>query len=153
MENLLKLSQFSDGELTKLRRRQQRQRQKAIVLVSKKTTLHVHHAFLYIPLPSLHDYHVKWPNLIIIIIIIIIIIFFFFWGRGRQGDKFYHLCLHSGTAPLFSSNRNSLLSSDWVTWDNREVVLKDAKSIFQRRFHWRRRCRIVRSLLLWEGGR
>ena len=53
MENLLKLSQFSNGELTKLRRRQQRQRQKAIVLVSKKTTLHVYHAFLYIPLPSL----------------------------------------------------------------------------------------------------
>ena len=151
MENLLKLSQFSNGELTKLRRRQQRQRQKAIVLVSKKTTLHVHHAFLYIPLPSLHDYHVKWPNLIIIIIIIIIF-FFFFLRRQRQGDKFYHLCLHSGTAPLFSSNRNSLFSSDWVTWDNREVVLKDAKSIFQRRFHWRRRCRIVRSLLLWKGG-
>ena len=59
MENLLKLSQFSYGELTKLRRRQQRQRQKAIVLVSKTTTLHVHHAFLCIPLPSLHDYHVK----------------------------------------------------------------------------------------------
>ena len=147
MENLLKLSQFSNGELTKLRRRQQRQRQKAIVLVSKKTTLHVHHAFLYIPLPSLHDYHVKWPNLIIIIII------FFFLRRQRQGDKFYHLCLHSGTAPLFSSNRNSLFSSDWVTWDNREVVLKDAKSVFQRRFHWRRRCWIVRSLLLSEGER
>ena len=146
MENLLKLLQFSNGELTKLRRRQQRQRQKAIVLVSKKTTLHVHHAFLYIPLPSLHDYHVKWPNLIIIFC-------FCFRGRERQGDKFYHLCLHSGTAPLFSFNRNSLFSSDWVTWDNREVVLKDAKSIFQRRFHWRRRCRIVRSLLLWEGGR
>ena len=149
MENLLKLSQFSNGELTKLRRRQQRQRQKAIVLVSKKTTLHVHHAFLYIPLPSLHDYHVKWANLIIIIIIII----FFFLRRQRQGDKFYRLCLHSGTAPLFSSNRNSLFPSDWVTWDNREVVLKDAKSIFPRRFHWRHRCRIVRSLLLSDGGR
>lgn len=60
MENLLKLSQFSNGELTKLRRRQQRQRQKAsIVLVSKTTTLYVYHAFLGIPLPSLHDYHVK----------------------------------------------------------------------------------------------
>ena len=59
MENLLKLLQFSNGELTKLRRRQQRQRQKAIVLVSKTTTPHAHHAFLYIPLPSVHDYHVK----------------------------------------------------------------------------------------------
>ena len=33
---------------------------KAIGLISKKTTtLHVHHAFLYISLPSLHDYNVK----------------------------------------------------------------------------------------------
>ena len=31
-------------------------------LVSKTTTLHVHHAFLYISLPSLHDYDVKLPN-------------------------------------------------------------------------------------------
>ena len=31
----------------------------AIDLVSKTTTLHVHHAFLYISLPSLHDYDVK----------------------------------------------------------------------------------------------
>ena len=35
---------------------------KAIGLISKTTTLHVHHAFLYISLPSLHDYNVKVPN-------------------------------------------------------------------------------------------
>ena len=35
---------------------------KAIGLISKTTTLHVHHAFLYIPLPSLHNYVVKFPN-------------------------------------------------------------------------------------------
>ena len=29
---------------------------KAIGLISKTTILHVHHAFLYISLPSLHDY-------------------------------------------------------------------------------------------------
>ena len=34
---------------------------KAIGLISKTTTLHVHHAFLYISLPSLHDYDVKMP--------------------------------------------------------------------------------------------
>ena len=34
----------------------------------------MHHAFLYISLPSLHDYNVKLLNLIIIIITIIIII-------------------------------------------------------------------------------
>ena len=26
------------------------------------TTLHVHHAFLYISSPFLHEYHVKMPN-------------------------------------------------------------------------------------------
>ena len=54
---------------------------RAIGLMSKTTTLHVHHAFLYISLPSLHNYDVKWPN------------FKFTWERERQGDKFYHLCM------------------------------------------------------------
>ena len=35
---------------------------KAIGLITKTTILHVHHAFLYISLPSLHDYEVKIPN-------------------------------------------------------------------------------------------
>ena len=37
---------------------------KAIGLITKTTTLHLHHrvAFLYISLPSLHDYDVKMPN-------------------------------------------------------------------------------------------
>ena len=35
---------------------------KAIGLLRKTTTLHVHHAFLYISLPSLHDSDVKMPN-------------------------------------------------------------------------------------------
>ena len=35
---------------------------KPIGLLSKTTTLHVHHAFLYISLLSLHDYDVKMPN-------------------------------------------------------------------------------------------
>ena len=34
---------------------------KTIGLMSKTKTLHVHHAFLYISLPSLHDYNVKMP--------------------------------------------------------------------------------------------
>ena len=39
---------------------------KAIGLIKKKTTtttLHLHHALLYISLPSFHDYDVKLPNL------------------------------------------------------------------------------------------
>ena len=35
---------------------------KTIGLISKTTSLQVHHAFLYISLPSLHDYDVKMPN-------------------------------------------------------------------------------------------
>ena len=31
-------------------------------MTRKTTTLHVHHAFLYISFPSLHDYDVKFPN-------------------------------------------------------------------------------------------
>ena len=45
--------------LTKPRPRQQRERQKTKGLMSKTTTLHVHHAFLCISLPSLHNYDVK----------------------------------------------------------------------------------------------
>ena len=36
---------------------------KGVDLVSKTTTLHMHHTFWYISLPSLYaDYHVKLPN-------------------------------------------------------------------------------------------
>ena len=42
-------------DLTKLRRRRQQERQKSKGLMSKIATLHVHHAFLYISLPSLHN--------------------------------------------------------------------------------------------------
>ena len=34
---------------------------KAIGLISKTTTSHVHHTFLYISFPFLHDYDVKMP--------------------------------------------------------------------------------------------
>ena len=42
-------------DLTKLRRRRQQERQKSKGLMSKIATLHIHHAFLYISLPSLHN--------------------------------------------------------------------------------------------------
>ena len=32
------------------------------VWIGKTTFLHVHHAFLHISLPSLHDYNVRPPN-------------------------------------------------------------------------------------------
>ena len=44
------------------RRRRQQECQKSNILTRLDLTLHVHQAFLYISLPSLHDYHVKMPN-------------------------------------------------------------------------------------------
>ena len=46
-------------------------------LISKTTTLHVHHAFLYISFLFLHDYDVKMPN------------FAFYGGRKQATTKFY----------------------------------------------------------------
>ena len=48
----------------------------AMGLLSKTTSLHVHHAFLYISLPLLHDYDVKMPN------------FTFYGGRKQATTKF-----------------------------------------------------------------
>ena len=49
-------------ELKQRQRRRQRKRQQAIGLLRKTTTLHVvHHSFLYISFPSLHNYDVKKP--------------------------------------------------------------------------------------------
>ena len=50
---------------------------KTIGLISKTTTLHVHHTFLHISFPFLHDYDVKMPN------------FAFYGGRKQPTKKFY----------------------------------------------------------------
>ena len=48
-----------------------------IGLEGKTTTLHVHYTFLYISLPFLHDYDVKFPN------------WTFHGGRKQATTKFY----------------------------------------------------------------
>ena len=50
---------------------------KTIGLISKTTTSHVHHTFLYISFPFLHDCDVKMPN------------FAFYGGRKQPTTKFY----------------------------------------------------------------
>ena len=61
-------------ELKQWRRRRQRERQKSNRFrLAKQQHLHVHHAFLCISFPSLHDYNVKMPN-------------FTFW-RGRENTR------------------------------------------------------------------
>ena len=57
--------------------------------MSKKATLHVHHAFLYTFLLSLHNYDVKLNDQILSLLA----------DRERRGDEFYHLCLNSGAVP------------------------------------------------------
>ena len=94
--------------------------------MSKTTTLHVHHAFCIFlcrpcPTTTWNDQILSWLEN----------------GNGRAINFAFSLWIRTWS-PLFSSNLTSLLSSDWVTWYKGEKVLKDAKSISQRRFHWRR---------------
>ena len=98
-------------------------------------------AFLYISLPFLHDYDVKSSNFKR----------FFEDGKGKAINSTISVWTRA-RSPLLISNLNSLLLINWATWDNREMVWKDAESIFQRSFHGRRRCRIVRSLLSNSAG-
>ena len=66
-----------NGELKQRRRRRQRERQKSNRVLSPKQQLCTSHAFLYISLPSLHDYAVKLPN------------FTFLGGRERTKTIFF----------------------------------------------------------------
>ena len=55
---------------------------KAMGLLSKTTSLHVYHAFLYISLPLLHENDVKMPS------------FLFYGGRKTSDDKLLFLFLN-----------------------------------------------------------
>ena len=50
---------------------------KTIGLMSKTTTSHVHHAFLYISFLFLHVYHMKMPNFVV------------YGGHKQATTKFY----------------------------------------------------------------
>ena len=121
-------------DLTKLQRRRQQERQKAMGLKSKTSTLHVHHAFLptflYRPCTS-----TTWNNHVLSLL-----------GNGNgKGINSSISVWTRARSPLFSSNAKYLLLRNWAPRANREEKWKDAKSIYQRRFHGRCRCRIVRS--------
>ena len=191
---MLREGGVGNRDLTKPRRqrRPQTQRQKAIGLVSKKTSGRASRFFVHFFAVSAQLQR-EMTN------------FKFFRGRERQGDKFYHLRLNSSAAPslqfqskfpsfqvmLHEMIRNLAQNSvvtllrhcfDWLQhcsdiatlccaknrrcessrvtsplsnrtiWENREMVWKDAESISQWRFHRRRRCRIVRSLISTDKG-
>ena len=57
------MEDIRDFKIQRLGRQQERQKKNIYLgLISKTTTLHVHHAFLCISLPALHDHDVKMPN-------------------------------------------------------------------------------------------
>ena len=81
---------------------------KAIGLISKTTTLHVHHTFLYISLPSLKNYDVKMPN-------------FTFYEEQKSDDELFVLFLNlipvpkKSTPGKFAYNRH-------FSWNKRDKV-------------------------------
>ena len=52
---------------------------KTICLISKTTTSHVHHTFLYISFAFLHNHDVKMPYVV------------FYGGRKQEPMKFYFI--------------------------------------------------------------
>ena len=105
-DNTARSIQWLIRVLTKLRRRRQGERQKNKGLMSKTTTLHVHHAFLHIcPCTTTTWNHHTFSLLecgddkTITSTISV-------WTRARP--------------PLFSSNQKSLLLSNRANWGNRQ---------------------------------
>ena len=97
---------------------------KAIGLISKTTTLHVHHTFLYISLPSLHNNDVKMLN------------FMFYRGHKQAATNF-----------LSSFLTWIRLLGIQLQKSSRALDKVSANSLFKRRFTCRRRPRILRSQL------
>ena len=100
---------------------------KTIGLMSKTKTLHVHHAFLYISLPSLHDYNVKMPNCS------------FYGGRKlvTSDDEIFLLFMN-----LHMVLRNSTPAEFAYIWQSRYIAIIPTKILtleftFKRRFYCR----------------
>ena len=64
---------------------------KTIRLLSKTTSLHVRHTFLYISLPLLHNYDMKMPS------------FTFYGGCKTSEDKLFFLSLNLSAVPKKST--------------------------------------------------
>ena len=59
--------------------------------MSKTTTSHVHHTFLYISLPFLHDNDLKVPS-------------FAFYGERKQATTKFYFSFWTGYSPRFPWN-------------------------------------------------
>ena len=112
---------------------------KAKVSIGKTTILHVHHAFLYISLPSLHDYDVKISN------------FTFCQGREHKITTFFFFSELWYRLLEFNSREKCQHLMNWTRRNEREKVWSGATSPFKWRFRsCRRRCCL--SSLIWHKG-
>ena len=83
--------------------------------MSKTTILH---AFFYISPPSLHNYGVKWSNVLVNL------------RRERQRDKFYYLSLNVDTVHSLQFQPNVYTLSHWATWCEGEKVLMHGCEVY-----------------------
>ena len=98
----------------------------------------MHHAFLCVSFPSLHDYNVKMPN-------------FTFWrGRENTRQRLSYSFLERRCSLLeFKSRKNCQHLTDWRRRNKYYKVCSNATSLFERRFLSRRcRCCVRVSIII-----
>ena len=116
------LSYANSRELKQRQRRRTENGKKAIGLIRKTVTLHVHHAFLYIFLPSLHGYDVKLPN------------FTFCGGRERKTTTLFFFSWTLIQSVRIQLQKKSPNLTNWTRWKKRVKVWNRANILFKRRF-------------------
>ena len=93
----------------------------------------MHHAFLYISLPSLHDYDVKTLN------------FTFCGGRERKTTTLYFVSYTSIQSFRIQLHKKLQHLTNWLRWNKRDKDWGSAYSLFKLRFRCRRRRRCLSS--------
>ena len=88
----------------------------------------MHHAFLYISLPSLQDYNVKMPN--------------FTFCRGHENKTTINFSLLPNLNTVFYTRKICQHLTNWTRLNKRDKIWSSANSLFKWRFRSRRRrCR------------
>ena len=93
----------------------------------------MHHAFLHISLPSLHDYDVKTLNLT------------FCGGRERKTTTLYFVSYTSMQSFRIQLHKKLQHLTNWLRWNKRDKDWGSACSLFKIRFRCRRRRRCLSS--------
>ena len=103
----------------------------------------MHQAFLYISLPSLHDYDVKMPN------------FTLCGEREHMTTTLFSFAELWYSLVEFNSRKNCQHLTNWTRWNKRDKVWKSATVLFKWRFRSRIRklpnINFVRRSILWSA--